>query len=839
MSFGYSIGDFVLLATLAYKTVQNARAACGAHDSLTREVGSLHIVLKRLEIEVSKSDSILNRTEDHRRRELATLASDCQRVLNVLSQILEKYNSLPDEKRSATKLWQRVRFGNGEMQDVGKIRSEVATYTQALTLFLNLLSIGTLGKIEVYMDSHGDDLRDIKQALHWVTASMQADSHGEKSILTSYTEDDKAIWKDFRRELIKEGFSSRLLDKHRKTIKRYVIELGERGVLDDIAQEEPELVRQLTPVSVASCSQSPSTLVPSYEVGEVAKRTEVSFENIISISAREESSSSDEADETLFEEDGEMSLFAPDDPIQPSGAIPQNLISMLSVAKLADANIEHDDELEDSNESSSGETEVSDNEAPTPGSIQSQAQLLEVPRQSLPHPRNTSIVKATVFKPDLHATNETQDDHESTTSARPNSMTDDDIPLGADDVNSEDQRPIVHGQLLPATSSDTRELSILRPEGIIVSNHKIIEEVEDEDFLPGAHPNCGTDDCELSGTSTPIQKGGISLEQSLDASTTTPKHYPPHPDFCSSDLTDDSLQIFVDENLADISSSDDEEESASVRGFTRSWSWKPPKKRAPWCNHRSSSVDNDRLIYIYELKDETLMEYRYPSERIRIMTTTPAQDTETLRDGNIEDVYHFAPFDFSSGPENLRSSDDEIRGVERLSGEQKQAFEQWLTLRRGDRPPSERHKMENSKKSSRCAVWGSASEREERRDRLKLRRKYIGKTQGVVNKPPRHAVPLSSAAPKRDLSGPATKKPFSYPFVRPCSWVRYGSPLVTEVSSSSCSTSDDDQLGQSSIPSKRKERGMWKRRFIARWGSLGYEIKVVYVDEYGRQQLGR
>src|SRR6266536_211337 len=158
MSFGYSIGDFILLTKLAYTTVQNARKACDAHDALVREVSSLHIVLKRLEVEVSKPESILNRTEDNRRKELATLARDCKRELRVLSQILDKYNALSDEKRSVTKLWLKVKFGNGEMQDLGKIRSELTTFTQAITLFLNLLCIGSQGKVERYMDEHGEEL---------------------------------------------------------------------------------------------------------------------------------------------------------------------------------------------------------------------------------------------------------------------------------------------------------------------------------------------------------------------------------------------------------------------------------------------------------------------------------------------------------------------------------------------------------------------------------------------------------------------------------------------------------------------------------------------------------
>ncbi|TVY88319.1 hypothetical protein LAWI1_G007066 [Lachnellula willkommii] len=236
MSFGYSVGDFMLLTQLAYRVVQNARKACGAHHDLAREIGGLHIVLGRVEVEVSKPDSILNNNEDNRRRELEKLARHCERVLNVLEQILNKYNALSDERRSVTKLWQKVKFGNGEMLDLGKIRAELATHTQALNLFLNLLSIGSQGKVEKYMDSHGEELRDIKHSLHWVTSSMQAKSHEEKSTLTTYGDDDKAIWKAFRRELIEEGFSARLLDRHKSTIKNYVMELGARGALDEPIQ---------------------------------------------------------------------------------------------------------------------------------------------------------------------------------------------------------------------------------------------------------------------------------------------------------------------------------------------------------------------------------------------------------------------------------------------------------------------------------------------------------------------------------------------------------------------------------------------------------------------------
>lgn len=231
----------MLLTQLAWDVVQNSRKACGAHDELTSEVTSLHIVLRRLEVEVSKPNSILSRSDDggDRREELAQLSGDCKRVLRVLDGILAKYNALSEEKRSVTRLWKKVQFGNGEMLDLAELRLKMTTSTSALTLFLNLLSIGSQGKVESYMESQGDELKEMRRSLNWITAEMQAKAPkaGEGSILTTYAGDDKAIWKDFRRELIKDGFSSEVLERHKETIKDYVMELGSRGALDDLEDD--------------------------------------------------------------------------------------------------------------------------------------------------------------------------------------------------------------------------------------------------------------------------------------------------------------------------------------------------------------------------------------------------------------------------------------------------------------------------------------------------------------------------------------------------------------------------------------------------------------------------
>ena len=242
MSFGYSVIDVISLTRTAWNVVQNSRKACGEHDELTREVLSLHVVLKRLEHEAAKPDSPMNQPGHSYGEELGFIAGGCHRVLRVLDQILEKYSALSEVERSGRKLWQNIKFGNGEMADLADYRSKVVYYTSAISLWLNMISIGTMGSVEKQMNDAGGDLKEIKEALNGITAHLIAKDHSEGSVLTTYPDDDKLIWKEFRRELIADGFSSSVIGKHKDLIKAYIGELGARGLLDDAdpqAMNEP------------------------------------------------------------------------------------------------------------------------------------------------------------------------------------------------------------------------------------------------------------------------------------------------------------------------------------------------------------------------------------------------------------------------------------------------------------------------------------------------------------------------------------------------------------------------------------------------------------------------
>ncbi|MCJ1457492.1 hypothetical protein MMC28_007860 [Mycoblastus sanguinarius] len=232
MSFGYSVGDAVLLTGLAWRTVQNARKACGEYDELTREVTISHIVLGRLERELGSPESLLHKEEGH--EELKPILDGCKKVLNTLNIILVKYNVLSEKERSGRRLWQKIRFGNGKVEEVRDQRGQLSYHTQALSLYINIHTVDSMGRVEKQMKESGSDLKDIRIAVNDITAHMlSSGNHHEGSILSTHPTDDKAVWKNFRSELIRDGFRSSLIHKHKDLIKAYIIELSSRGLMDD------------------------------------------------------------------------------------------------------------------------------------------------------------------------------------------------------------------------------------------------------------------------------------------------------------------------------------------------------------------------------------------------------------------------------------------------------------------------------------------------------------------------------------------------------------------------------------------------------------------------------
>jgi hypothetical protein len=190
---------------------------------LTHEAKSLHSALKRLEREASEAESAETTAEPASSKDLKRAIRGCVRVLRELDGILEKYSSLSERELSVKKLWSKVRFGNSEMLELNRYRVKISTYLGIIMLHLNV--------------SAGSDMRKMKVSIDGIAARLASGHEG--SILTSYGEDDKAAWKELRRELHREGFEDSFIRENRHSIMDYVRELGDKGAFDEA---EPSVV---------------------------------------------------------------------------------------------------------------------------------------------------------------------------------------------------------------------------------------------------------------------------------------------------------------------------------------------------------------------------------------------------------------------------------------------------------------------------------------------------------------------------------------------------------------------------------------------------------------------
>jgi hypothetical protein len=127
MSFGYSVGDFVALGQLAWTIYKSCKDAPESFINISKEVLSLHAVLKEVEDLLSEQDQ---HHPEMRLDSLATITEGCHDVLRDLQVLTRKYESLGwRSKRS----WDRLRWGSN---DIAELRQRLTSNTVMLTAFV-------------------------------------------------------------------------------------------------------------------------------------------------------------------------------------------------------------------------------------------------------------------------------------------------------------------------------------------------------------------------------------------------------------------------------------------------------------------------------------------------------------------------------------------------------------------------------------------------------------------------------------------------------------------------------------------------------------------------------
>ncbi|KAF8866981.1 hypothetical protein BDZ45DRAFT_719969 [Acephala macrosclerotiorum] len=258
MSFGTSPSDVDTVVAFCRALYRKCRDAGGEYDEISQEVRGLHTVLKHLKYEVEASDSPVNRDRATWSRQLSPIVEGCDDTLRELDDLVREYNRLNHASSSPTSSRRR----GGNLDTLGLIRVKLLSHKSKLTKLLDNIQLEENVPEELdNQDGHLDTILDKVDSI-----AARIGSQNRKGASVTHNGDDREVWKQFRRELIAEGFSLEVLDHHRDVLRAYIREIDQKGLLEECPpNSQPTPVagitskRWLEPVKAIQPGERPPT----------------------------------------------------------------------------------------------------------------------------------------------------------------------------------------------------------------------------------------------------------------------------------------------------------------------------------------------------------------------------------------------------------------------------------------------------------------------------------------------------------------------------------------------------------------------------------------------------
>ncbi|KAH0536791.1 hypothetical protein FGG08_006359 [Glutinoglossum americanum] len=232
MSFGFSVNDFIMLIALAQKTYRGCRHAPVEFDEAGRAAKGLYTILESIETDIQNAQSPL-RQDKRRVEEFDMITSNCKMTLLRLDAVISRYRSLGTTNK---RLWDRFKLPVKDLQD---IKSGLTHHISVLSVFLDTVGLETMGRVEGKVD---DGFEGMLRVINRLGAEIRAGKEG--TVMTDYTNDETDIWKQFRRELIGAGYKSGEIQRHKESIKKYLRNMSEQGLLDEAPPERGDSEEQ-------------------------------------------------------------------------------------------------------------------------------------------------------------------------------------------------------------------------------------------------------------------------------------------------------------------------------------------------------------------------------------------------------------------------------------------------------------------------------------------------------------------------------------------------------------------------------------------------------------------
>ncbi|KAK4250619.1 hypothetical protein C7999DRAFT_28954 [Corynascus novoguineensis] len=216
-----SVGAF------ARQLYRRARDAGTDFVDLAIAIRNLRTALKDLEAEAQDHDSPLyaqtnpaanSETQNSvYGRQLWSLVEDSDFALKQVSTILQKYGDIPSSSTA------RRNADRGEIaRKVDLIRGDVISQSMKIDIFLDTVQLHSVAKPRPALENVDDQQMDgIKNKVDTIANRI----FRERENRSPSEGDEEELWRSFKRELEREGFSAQVLQEHKEVLRAYIREL--------------------------------------------------------------------------------------------------------------------------------------------------------------------------------------------------------------------------------------------------------------------------------------------------------------------------------------------------------------------------------------------------------------------------------------------------------------------------------------------------------------------------------------------------------------------------------------------------------------------------------------
>lgn len=228
-----SVLSISAVAAVARNLYRRAKSSGPDFAEIATVVRPLHLVLKHLRAEAEDPDSLLNASGQESSvyaRQLAPIVEDTDFTLKQLDTILEKYGSYPgdydhlenghrDSGNSSGK-----RMEDRERDMIALIRTKLANHKTNIDIFLDTVQLHNPTRQHQTFDlehADGKQMNAIKDKLDIVAARLSQRRAKAWASGDAAEGSEEEMWQLFWAELVKEGFSSDVLRKHKVSSSLY------------------------------------------------------------------------------------------------------------------------------------------------------------------------------------------------------------------------------------------------------------------------------------------------------------------------------------------------------------------------------------------------------------------------------------------------------------------------------------------------------------------------------------------------------------------------------------------------------------------------------------------